>query len=66
MWNYVVTAQKPTAVTHSVTGYWTGPSDQNLIIRYTCILEATCLICLKILFHFYFQIPTIVVVICTY
>ncbi|KAM3341899.1 hypothetical protein P3S68_026865 [Capsicum galapagoense] len=31
-WNYVVTAHKPTAVTHSCAGYLTSPSQLNLII----------------------------------
>ena len=29
---YVVTAQKPTKVTHSVVGHFTGPDDLNLIV----------------------------------
>jgi DNA damage-binding protein 1 len=29
--NYVVTAHKPTAVTHSVVANFTGPNDINLI-----------------------------------
>ena len=33
-WNYVVTAHKPTNVTHSVVGNFTGPSELNLIIAY--------------------------------
>ncbi|KAK1282340.1 DNA damage-binding protein 1 [Acorus calamus] len=31
-WNYVVTAHKPTAVTHSCVGNFTGPHELNLII----------------------------------
>eukprot|EP01114_Cavostelium_apophysatum_P022802 TRINITY_DN8377_c0_g1_i1.p1 TRINITY_DN8377_c0_g1~~TRINITY_DN8377_c0_g1_i1.p1 ORF type:complete len:965 (-),score=280.18 TRINITY_DN8377_c0_g1_i1:487-3381(-) len=31
-WNYVVTAQKPTAVSHSLVGNFTSPKDINLII----------------------------------
>jgi DNA damage-binding protein 1 len=31
-YSYVVTAQKPTAVTHSLTANLTGPEDNNLII----------------------------------
>ncbi|CAL5227828.1 g10856 [Coccomyxa viridis] len=31
-WNYVVTAHKPTNVTHSVVGHFTSPKDINLII----------------------------------
>ena len=31
-WNYVVTAHKPTNVTHSLVGNFTGPSDLNLIV----------------------------------
>lgn len=31
-WNYVCTAQKPTVVTHSVTGNFTSASDRNLIL----------------------------------
>jgi DNA damage-binding protein 1 len=30
--NYVVTAQKPTAVTHAIVGHFTGPTDINLIV----------------------------------
>jgi hypothetical protein len=30
--NYVVTAQKPTAVTHAIVGHFTSPSDINLIV----------------------------------
>lgn len=32
MWNYVVTAHKPTNVTHSCVGNFTGPQELNLII----------------------------------
>jgi len=32
MYNFVSTVQKPTAVTHSVTGYFTSPNEKNLII----------------------------------
>ncbi|TKY44495.1 DNA damage-binding protein 1 [Spatholobus suberectus] len=32
IWNYVVTAHKPTKVTHSGVGNFTGPQDINLII----------------------------------
>eukprot|EP01105_Mastigella_eilhardi_P017926 TRINITY_DN4133_c0_g1_i1.p1 TRINITY_DN4133_c0_g1~~TRINITY_DN4133_c0_g1_i1.p1 ORF type:complete len:1128 (+),score=278.84 TRINITY_DN4133_c0_g1_i1:36-3419(+) len=32
VWNYVVTAHKPTAVTHSVVGNFTAPGDTNLIL----------------------------------
>eukprot|EP00271_Cylindrocystis_brebissonii_P010251 TRINITY_DN26392_c0_g1_i1.p1 TRINITY_DN26392_c0_g1~~TRINITY_DN26392_c0_g1_i1.p1 ORF type:complete len:1092 (+),score=241.19 TRINITY_DN26392_c0_g1_i1:211-3486(+) len=31
-WNYVVTAHKPTNVTHSAVGYFTGQQELNLII----------------------------------
>mmetsp|Transcript_63382 Transcript_63382/g.200458 ORF Transcript_63382/g.200458 Transcript_63382/m.200458 type:complete len:1099 (-) Transcript_63382:192-3488(-) len=31
-WNYVVTAHKPTNVTHSAVGHFTSPVDRNLII----------------------------------
>lgn len=37
--NYVVSAQKPTAVTHSVTGSFTGPEDRNLIVAKFTRLE---------------------------
>jgi DNA damage-binding protein 1 len=30
--NYVVTAQKPTAVTHAIVGHFTSPTDINLIV----------------------------------
>lgn len=32
IWNYVVTAHKPTNVTHSCVGNFTGPQEHNLII----------------------------------
>ncbi|KAL0352802.1 UNVERIFIED_CONTAM: DNA damage-binding protein 1 [Sesamum angustifolium] len=32
IWNYVVTAHKPTNVTHSCVGNFTGPQEVNLII----------------------------------
>ncbi|KYR00793.1 UV-damaged DNA binding protein1 [Tieghemostelium lacteum] len=32
MYNFISTVQKPTAVSHSVTGRFTGPHDNNLII----------------------------------
>ncbi|XP_057415588.1 DNA damage-binding protein 1a [Lotus japonicus] len=32
IWNYVVTAHKPTNVTHSCVGNFTGPQDLNLIV----------------------------------
>jgi hypothetical protein len=32
LFNYVVTAQPPTAVTHAVVGHFTGPGDVNLIL----------------------------------
>jgi DNA damage-binding protein 1 len=31
-WNYVVTAQKPTVVTHSIVGNFTAENDFNLIL----------------------------------
>lgn len=39
MWNYVVSAHKPTAVTHSVTGNFTSPTDINLIVSKCTRLE---------------------------
>mmetsp|Transcript_40860 Transcript_40860/g.102893 ORF Transcript_40860/g.102893 Transcript_40860/m.102893 type:complete len:1012 (-) Transcript_40860:694-3729(-) len=39
LWNYVVTAQKPTAVTHAVVGNFTHPSHLNLIICKTTRIE---------------------------
>jgi DNA damage-binding protein 1 len=33
-WNYVVTAHKPTNVTHSCVGYFTNPQELNLIVAY--------------------------------
>jgi hypothetical protein len=33
-WNYVVTAHKPTNVTHSCVGNFTNPQELNLIIAY--------------------------------
>jgi hypothetical protein len=36
--NYVVTAHKPTAVTHAVVGNFTSPTDVNLIVAYVCLL----------------------------
>ena len=38
IWNYVVTAHKPTNVTHSCVGNFTSPQDLNLIIAYLLIL----------------------------
>ena len=32
MHNYVVTAQKPTVVTHAIVGHFTSPTDINLIV----------------------------------
>ncbi|EEC79792.1 hypothetical protein OsI_21216 [Oryza sativa Indica Group] len=32
VWNYVVTAHKPTSVTHSCVGNFTGPNQLNLIV----------------------------------
>jgi len=43
MYNYVVTAQKPTSVTHSVVGNFTGPDDLNLIIAKCTRIEIHCL-----------------------
>lgn len=34
VWNYVVTAQKPTSVTHSCVGNFTSPQELNLIVAY--------------------------------
>ena len=34
IYNYVVSAHKPTAVRHSVVGNFTSPADLNLIIRH--------------------------------
>lgn len=39
MWNYVVSAHKPTCVTHSVVGHFTSPSTLNLIISKTTRIE---------------------------
>jgi hypothetical protein len=33
-YNYVVSAQKPTAVTHSVVGNFTSSTDVNLVLGY--------------------------------
>lgn len=38
-WNYVVTAHKPTKVTHSCVGNFTGPQDRNLIVAKCTRLE---------------------------
>eukprot|EP00743_Colponemidia_sp_Colp-15_P005247 GILK01005646.1.p1 GENE.GILK01005646.1~~GILK01005646.1.p1 ORF type:complete len:1143 (+),score=205.41 GILK01005646.1:93-3431(+) len=38
-WNYVVTAQKPTSVSHSLTGNFTGPNELNLIIAKSTRIE---------------------------
>ncbi|KAL6499676.1 DNA damage-binding protein 1a [Orobanche gracilis] len=38
-WNYVVTAHKPTKVTHSCVGNFTGPEDLNLIVAKCTRLE---------------------------
>lgn len=32
LFNYVVSAQQPTAVTHAVVGNFTSPADVNLIL----------------------------------
>ncbi|MEW5313036.1 MAG: hypothetical protein WDW38_004630 [Sanguina aurantia] len=37
--NYVVTAHKPTAVSHSVVGHFTSPTDMNLVISRLTRLE---------------------------
>eukprot|EP00009_Paramoeba_aestuarina_P010924 CAMPEP_0201526994 /NCGR_PEP_ID=MMETSP0161_2-20130828/33637_1 /ASSEMBLY_ACC=CAM_ASM_000251 /TAXON_ID=180227 /ORGANISM="Neoparamoeba aestuarina, Strain SoJaBio B1-5/56/2" /LENGTH=281 /DNA_ID=CAMNT_0047927609 /DNA_START=109 /DNA_END=950 /DNA_ORIENTATION=+ len=39
VYNYVVTAQKPTAVTHSVVGNFTDSDDLNLIVCKSSLLE---------------------------
>ncbi|XP_051128213.1 DNA damage-binding protein 1-like [Andrographis paniculata] len=39
VWNYVVTACKPTSVTHSCVGNFTGPQDLNLIVAKCTRLE---------------------------
>ena len=38
-WNYVVTAHKPTNVTHSLTGNFTGPDEINLIVSKCTLIE---------------------------
>lgn len=38
-YNYVVTAHKPTAVTASVVGHFTSPTDINLIISYVAVSQ---------------------------
>lgn len=53
IWNYVVTAHKPTNVTHSCVGNFTGPQDLNLIVAY--ILFPSSLRVL-LLFHYLFSI----------
>ena len=37
--NYVVTAQKPTCVSHSLAGNFTSPTDRNLIIGKCTLIE---------------------------
>ncbi|CAI5489016.1 unnamed protein product [Closterium sp. Naga37s-1] len=39
IWNYVVTAHKPTAVTHSLVGSFTGTHDMNLIVGKSTRME---------------------------
>ncbi|GJP48061.1 hypothetical protein CLOM_g7334 [Closterium sp. NIES-68] len=39
IWNYVVTAHKPTAVTHSLVGSFTGSHDMNLIVGKSTRME---------------------------
>lgn len=39
MYNYVVSAHKPSAVTHALTGHFTSPDDMNLILRYSSNLS---------------------------
>jgi|APAra0007618328_1042625.scaffolds.fasta_scaffold01031_1 hypothetical protein len=38
VWNYAVTAQKPTCVTHSCVGNFTSPQELNLIVAYVTSL----------------------------
>lgn len=61
-WNYVVTAHKPTNVTHSCVGYFTNPQELNLIIAYPFYFSRKTLA----LFHFFpLQIATVLSV-CAY
>ena len=39
--NYVVTAHRPTNVTHSLTAQFTGPTDMNLIIAKCTRIEVS-------------------------
>jgi hypothetical protein len=60
-WNYVVTAHKPTNVTHSCVGNFTSPQDLNLIIAFvlfnTTLILGFFLFFLQFLnlFIFFFQ-----------
>ena len=38
-YNYVVTSQKPTSVTHALTASFTGPDDLNLVLVRSTRLE---------------------------
>lgn len=37
--NYIVSAQKPTAITHAVVGNFTAPGDLNLVLAKTNRIE---------------------------
>ncbi|XP_010434237.1 PREDICTED: DNA damage-binding protein 1b [Camelina sativa] len=39
VWNYVVTAQKPTCITHSCVGNFTSPQELNLIVAKSTRIE---------------------------
>lgn len=41
IWNYVVTAHKPTNVTHSCVGNFTAPQELNLIIAYASLSSSS-------------------------
>ncbi len=57
-WNYVVTAHKPTNVTHSCVGNFTNPQELNLIIAYPShtLLPLLLFSCVFFFFFSFFQI----------
>ncbi|GAB4829414.1 DNA damage-binding protein 1a [Ancistrocladus abbreviatus] len=58
IWNYVVTAHKPTNVTHSCVGNFTSPHELNLIIAKCTRIEIHLLTpqCLQRLRHMPYRI----------
>jgi hypothetical protein len=70
-WNYVVTAHKPTNVTHSCVGYFTNPQELNLIIAYPHFLPKSVAVCFsRLLSYTMFEVClsacSIVLIVCFY